>query len=136
MRAGNGLLDGMLEVVPWAPVGHIGLRRDPATLLPSEYYLNLPDDIAGRTVFLLDPMLATGGSAAAAIDRLKRAGAGPITLVCLIAVAEGITLIGSAHPDVKIVTAAIDPVLDSHGYIRPGLGDAGDRLYASFYRPY
>jgi uracil phosphoribosyltransferase len=131
LRAGNGILDGMLDLVPSARVGHIGLYRDPATLQPVEYYLKLPSDIAERLVILVDPMLATGHSAAAAADRLKQAGVTAMKFVCLLAAPEGIAAFTSAHPDVPVWTGAVDRELDSHGYIRPGLGDAGDRFYGT-----
>ncbi|MBB2200254.1 uracil phosphoribosyltransferase [Gluconacetobacter tumulisoli] len=131
LRAGNGILDGMLDLVPAARVGHIGLFRDPTTLEPVEYYMKLPEDIAERVCIVVDPMLATGHSAAAAIDRLKRAGARQIVFVCLLAAPEGVAFLSGAHPDVKIVTCSIDRELDDHGYIRPGLGDAGDRLFGT-----
>ncbi|GBQ36115.1 uracil phosphoribosyltransferase [Gluconacetobacter azotocaptans DSM 13594] len=131
LRAGNGILDGMLDLVPAARVGHIGLFRDPATLEPVEYYMKLPEDIGERVCIVVDPMLATGHSAAAAIDRLKRAGARQLVFVCLLAAPEGVAFLSKAHPDVKIVTCSIDRELDDHGYIRPGLGDAGDRLFGT-----
>ena len=131
LRAGNGILDGMLEAVPGARVGHIGLYRDPQTLAPVQYYLKLPEDIGERLVIVVDPMLATGHSAAAAVRLLKRAGASRIRLVCLIAAPEGLSVFTAEHPDVALFTAAIDRCLDEHSYIRPGLGDAGDRLYGT-----
>ncbi len=131
LRAGNGLLDGLLDLVPSARVGHIGLYRDPETLQAVEYYLKLPEDISQRKVVAVDPMLATANSAIAAIQRLKEAGASDITFVCLLAAPEGIEAFGDAHPDVPIFTAAIDSHLNEHGYIVPGLGDAGDRLYGT-----
>ncbi|MBE7618655.1 uracil phosphoribosyltransferase [Komagataeibacter sp. FXV2] len=131
LRAGNGILDGMLDLVPSARVGHIGLFRDPETLEPVEYYLKLPDDIGRRICIVVDPMLATGHSAAAAIARLKQAGAENIVFVCLLAAPQGIACLRAEHPDVRIVTCAIDRELDGHGYIRPGLGDAGDRLFGT-----
>ncbi|HTH97375.1 MAG TPA: uracil phosphoribosyltransferase [Stellaceae bacterium] len=131
LRAGNGLLDGMLDLVPAARVGHIGLYRDPQTLSPVEYYLKLPDDIGERMVIVVDPMLATGHSAAAAVARLKQAGAAQIRMACLIAAPEGIRTFHEEHPDVPIYVCAIDRQLDDHGYICPGLGDAGDRLYGT-----
>ncbi len=131
LRAGNGLLDGLLDLVPSARVGHIGLYRDPETLQAVEYYLKLPEDIGQRKVVAVDPMLATANSAIAAIQRLKESGAGDITFVCLLAAPEGIEAFGNAHPDVPIFTAAIDSHLNEHGYIVPGLGDAGDRLYGT-----
>jgi uracil phosphoribosyltransferase len=131
LRAGNGILEGMLDLVPSARVGHIGLYRDPATLQPVEYYLKLPSDIAGRLVILVDPMLATGHSAVAAVTRLKRAGVSTLKFVCLLSAPEGIAAFTEAHPDVPVFTGAIDRELDGHGYIRPGLGDAGDRFYGT-----
>lgn len=131
LRAGNGILDGMLDLVPSARVGHIGLYRDPATLQAVEYYLKLPSDIAERTVIMVDPMLATGNSATAAASRLKQAGVTTMKFVCLLAAPEGIATFTAAHPDVPVFTGAIDRELDSHGYIRPGLGDAGDRFYGT-----
>ncbi len=131
LRAGNGILDGMLDLLPSARVGHIGLYRDPATLRPVEYYLKLPGDIQDRLTILVDPMLATGHSAAAAASRLKQAGATNLKFVCLLAAPEGVAAFTGAHPDVPVFTGAIDRELDSHGYIRPGLGDAGDRFYGT-----
>ena len=131
LRAGNGILEGMLDLVPSARVGHIGLYRDSATLQPVEYYLKLPGDVADRLVILVDPMLATGRSAAAAATRLKQAGVTAIKFVCLLAAPEGIAAFTAAHPDVPVFTGAVDRELDSHGYIRPGLGDAGDRFYGT-----
>ena len=131
LRAGNGLLDGMLDIIPSARVGHIGLYRDHETLKPVEYYLNLPDAIEDRLTLVVDPMLATGYSAIAAVDRLKKAGARQIKFVCLLAAPEGIDAFYDHHPDVPIYTAAIDRQLNDHGYIMPGLGDAGDRIYGT-----
>ena len=131
LRAGNGLLQGMLDLVPSARVAHIGLYRDPATLQPVEYYFKAPDDLADRTVIAVDPMLATANSAVAAVDRLKSRGAKDIRFVCLLAVPEGIRRFRGAHPDVPVFTAAIDSHLNEHGYIVPGLGDAGDRMYGT-----
>ncbi|MDX1422784.1 MAG: uracil phosphoribosyltransferase [Kiloniellales bacterium] len=131
LRAGNGLLDGLLELVPSARVGHIGLYRDRETLEAVEYYLKLPDDIGDRKVMVVDPMLATANSAIAAVSRIKAAGANDIAFICLLAAPEGVTAFTQAHPDVAITTAAIDSHLDDHGYIVPGLGDAGDRLYGT-----
>jgi len=131
LRAGNGILDGMLDLVPSARVGHIGLYRDPATLVPVEYYLKLPEDVRDRLVVLVDPMLATGHSAAAAVTRVKEAGAQQLKYVCLIAAPEGVAVMQGAHPDVPIFAASLDRQLDDHGYIRPGLGDAGDRLFGT-----
>lgn len=131
MRAGNGMLDGMLDVLPAARIGHIGLYRDPETLEPVEYYFKVPEDISERLVILVDPMLATGNSAIAALNRLKETGAGTIKYVCLLAAPEGIAALSAAHPDVPITTTAIDAYLTDHGYIIPGLGDAGDRLFGT-----
>ena len=131
LRAGQGLLDGLLELVPSARVGHIGLYRDHDTLRPVQYYLKLPSDIGARSVVLLDPMLATGNSAVAAIDRLKEAGAQYIRFLCLLAAPEGVKAVAASHPDVRIFTAAVDDRLDENGYIVPGLGDAGDRMYGT-----
>jgi uracil phosphoribosyltransferase len=131
LRAGNGMLDGMLDLVPSARVGHIGLYRDPTTLVPVEYYLKLPDDVQDRLVIVIDPMVATGHSAAAAISRLKQAGVTQISFACLIAAPEGLGALADAHPGLAVYVAAIDRQLDVHGYICPGLGDAGDRLYGT-----
>jgi uracil phosphoribosyltransferase len=131
LRAGNGILDGMLDLVVGARVGHIGLYRDPHTLVPVEYYLKLPDDIRERLAIVVDPMLATGHSACAAVARLKQAGAAQIRFVCLLAAPEGLAAFHAEHPDVPVFTCAVDRGLDDHGYIRPGLGDAGDRLYGT-----
>lgn len=131
LRAGLIMVDGILDLVPSARVGHIGLYRDPVSLEPVSYYAKLPGDIRERDVFLLDPMLATGGSAVAAIDRLKEEGAGRIRLLCILAAPEGVDVVTAAHPDVEIVLAALDERLDEHGYIVPGLGDAGDRIYGT-----
>ena len=131
LRAGNGLLDGVLELVPSARVGHIGLYRDPATLAAVEYYAKLPEDLPERDVILIDPMLATGNSAVAAISRLKELRARSIKFLCLVAAPEGVAHVGASFPDVPIVTAAIDRCLNDHGYILPGLGDAGDRLFGT-----
>ncbi|PYE56611.1 uracil phosphoribosyltransferase [Deinococcus yavapaiensis] len=131
LRAGLVMSDSILRLVPAAKVGHIGLYRDPATLQPVAYYSKVPQDISERRVFLLDPMLATGGSAVAAIDTLKEAGARSIKLLSILSVPEGIEKVHAAHPDTEIVTAAIDERLNDHGYIVPGLGDAGDRLYGT-----
>jgi uracil phosphoribosyltransferase len=131
LRAGNGLLDGMLDLVPSARVGHIGLYRDPETLAAIEYYLKLPEDIGERTVILVDPMLATGNSVSAAVSRLKEHGANHIRFVSLLAAPEGIKALTTRHPDVRIFTAAIDSHLNDHGYIVPGLGDAGDRMFGT-----
>ena len=131
LRAGLGMLDGMLRVLPDAAVGHLGLYRDEATLRPVTYYSRLPDSVDEATVLLLDPMLATGQSAAAAVSILKSRGAHAITFVCVVACPAGITHLQHAHPDVLIVTAAIDPELNNVGYIVPGLGDAGDRYFGT-----
>ena len=131
LRAGNGILDGMLDLVPSARVGHVGLYRDPETLSPVEYYYKVPDQLAERLVIVVDPMLATGNSAAAAVRRLKESGARTIKFVCLLAAPEGIASFREAHADVPIITAAVDERLDDHGYIMPGLGDAGDRVYGT-----
>lgn len=131
LRAGNGFLDGLLELVPSARVGHIGLYRDPDTLIPVEYYLKFPDDLATRQVIIVDPMLATGHSAVAAIDRVRDQDATDIKFLCLIAAPEGIKTVQEAHPDVHIYTAAIDRQLNDHGYILPGIGDAGDRIFGT-----
>jgi uracil phosphoribosyltransferase len=131
LRAGSGILDGLLELVPSARVGHIGLYRDPETLTPVEYYLKVPEDIGERLAVVVDPMLATGYSAAAAVSRLKEAGAKNIRFVCLLAAPEGLRVFCNAHPEVPVFTGAIDRQLDSHSYIRPGLGDAGDRLFGT-----
>lgn len=131
LRAGSGLLDGLLDLVPSARVGHIGLFRDPATLAAIEYYCKLPDDIADRLTIIVDPMLATGNSAVAAVNRLKQQGARDIRLVCLLAAPEGIAALAKVHPDVRIFTAAVDARLNEHAYIVPGLGDAGDRMYGT-----
>lgn len=131
LRAGNGLLDGLTDLVPSARIGHIGLYRDPDTLKPVEYYFKVPADIAERPVVLVDPMLATGNSIVAAIERVKAQGARDIKLVTLLAAPEGIEHLTRTHPDIHIFTAAIDSHLNSHGYIVPGLGDAGDRMFGT-----
>lgn len=131
LRAGNGMLDGLLELLPSARVGHIGLYRDPETLEPIEYYFKVPDDVAERSVIVVDPMLATGNSASAALDRLKEHGCTALKLVCLLAAPEGVSNLLKQHPDVPIITAALDDHLNEHGYIVPGLGDAGDRLFGT-----
>ena len=128
---GLGMVDGILKLIPTAKVGHIGIYRDPVTLKAVDYYCKLPEDIEERVIILVDPMLATGVSAAAAIDFLKEKGAGNIKLVCLIAAPEGLEVITENHPDVEIYVAAIDHCLNEHAYIVPGLGDAGDRLYGT-----
>jgi uracil phosphoribosyltransferase len=131
LRAGNGILDGMLDLLPSARIGHIGIYRDPRTLQAIEYYLKMPDDLAERDVILCDPMLATGNSAVAAISRLRELRARSIKLVCLVAAPEGVEKLLSVFPEVSIVAAALDRCLDGHGYILPGLGDAGDRLFGT-----
>lgn len=131
LRAGDGIIEGMLDLLPSARVGHIGLYRDPETLVAVEYYLKVPADIAERKAIVVDPMLATGNSAVAAVQRLKDTGAVNITFVCLLAAPEGLANFEEAHPDVPVFTAAIDKRLNEHGYIVPGLGDAGDRLFGT-----
>ena len=131
LRAGNGLLDGVLELIPAARVGFVGLYRDPETLQPVQYYYKVPTDLQSRLVIALDPMLATGNSSVAAIDLLKQSGATNIRFMCLLAAPEGIARMKEAHPDVPIVTAAVDECLNEHGYIVPGLGDAGDRMFGT-----
>ncbi|EJL40353.1 uracil phosphoribosyltransferase [Brevibacillus agri] len=131
LRAGLGMVDGLLKLIPAAKVGHVGLYRDPETLQPVEYYVKLPSDVAERELIVIDPMLATGGSAVAAIAALKKRGARNLKLMCLIAAPEGIKMVQDEHPDVDIYVAAIDEYLNDHGYIVPGLGDAGDRLYGT-----
>lgn len=131
LRAGLGMVDGLLELIPAAKVGHIGLYRDPETLLPVEYYIKLPKDIHERILIVVDPMLATGGSANDAIESLKKRGAKSIKLMCLVAAPEGVKLIQKNHPDVDIYLGALDDSLNEDGYIVPGLGDAGDRLYGT-----
>jgi uracil phosphoribosyltransferase len=131
LRAGNGLLDGFLDLIPSARVGHIGLYRDPRTFTPVEYYLKLPQDVAERPVVVLDPMLATGNSAAAACQRLKDHGCRDIRLVCLLAAPEGLKVMAEQHPDIPVFTASVDDKLNDHAYILPGLGDAGDRLFGT-----
>ena len=131
LRAGLGMVEGVLNLIPAAKVGHIGLYRDPETLLPVEYYVKLPTDIAERDLILLDPMLATGGSAIEAVNSLKKRGAKKIRFMCLIAAPEGVKAMTDAHPDVDIYIAALDEKLDEKGYIVPGLGDAGDRLFGT-----
>ena len=131
LRAGLGMVDGILRLIPTARVGHVGLYRDPETLKPVEYYIKLPSDIEERELIVIDPMLATGGSANDAIHSLKKRGAVNIKLMCLIAAPEGVEIIQKEHPDVDIYLAALDEKLDEKGYIIPGLGDAGDRLYGT-----
>ncbi len=131
LRAGNGLLDGILELIPAARVGFIGLYRDPQTLKPVQYYSKLPASLEDRLTIAVDPMLATGNSSAAAVDLLKAAGARNIRMLCLLAAPEGVARMAEAHPDVPIITAALDDRLTDHGYITPGLGDAGDRMFGT-----
>jgi uracil phosphoribosyltransferase len=131
LRAGIGMVDGVLKLIPAAKVGHIGLYRDPDTLMPVEYYVKLPSDVEEREFIVVDPMLATGGSAIAAIHSLKNRGAKHIKFMCLIAAPEGVAAVEEAHPDVDIYIAALDEKLNDHGYIVPGLGDAGDRLFGT-----
>ncbi len=131
LRAGNGLLDGMLELIPSARVGFVGLYRDEETLKPVQYYFKVPDALDERMVIAVDPMLATGNSSVAAIDLLKKAGATNIRFLCLLAAPEGIARMKEAHPDVPIVTASVDSHLNENGYIVPGLGDAGDRMFGT-----
>ncbi len=131
LRAGNGLMDGILELIPSARVGFVGLYRDPETLQPVQYYSKLPKELDARMTIVVDPMLATGNSSAAAIDLIKAAGATNIKFLCLLASPEGVARMAEAHPDVQIVTAALDERLDDHGYIVPGLGDAGDRMFGT-----
>ncbi len=131
LRAGNGFLDGMLQVIPGARVGHIGLYRDPATLQAVEYYFKMPQDMHERDAIVLDPMLATGNSAVAAVDRLKKTNPRSIRFVCLVTCPEGLKTFHDAHPDVPVYTPAIDRGLNEHGYIVPGLGDAGDRIFGT-----
>ena len=131
LRAGNGLLEGMLDLAPAARVGHIGLYRDPETLMAVEYYFKVPEDLDDRAVIVVDPMLATAHSAIAAVHRLKEEGARAMKLVCLVAAPDGLEAFHREHPDVPVYAAAVDERLDGHAYIRPGLGDAGDRLYGT-----
>ncbi len=131
LRAGEGIVEGMLELLPSARVGHVGLYRDPETLVAVEYYLKVPDDIGERRVIVVDPMLATGNSAVAAVQRLKDVGAHAIKFVCVLAAPEGLAHFEEQHPDVPVFTAAIDERLNEHGYIVPGMGDAGDRLFGT-----
>lgn len=131
LRAGNGMLDGMIDLLPGARVGHIGLYRDPETLEPVEYYFKVPEDIQERLVIVVDPMLATGNSAIAALSRLKEVGVSSLKLVCLIGSPEGVRAVQAAHPDVPLTLAAVDERLNEHGYIVPGLGDAGDRMFGT-----
>jgi uracil phosphoribosyltransferase len=131
LRAGNGLLDGMLDLLPSARVGHVGLYRDPETLVAVEYYYKVPQDLDERLTIVVDPMLATGNSAVAAVERLKQGGARQMKFLCLLAAPEGVRAFSEAHPDIPIFTAALDERLNDHGYILPGLGDAGDRMYGT-----
>ncbi len=131
LRAGLGMVNGLLELMPMAKVGHVGMYRDPETLKPVEYYCKLPSDLSERRIIVTDPMLATGGSAAAAISLLKEKGAKEIQLMCLVAAPEGVEVVNKAHPDVRIYVAALDEKLNDHGYILPGLGDAGDRIFGT-----
>jgi uracil phosphoribosyltransferase len=131
LRAGNGILDGMLDILPSARVGHIGLYRDPKTLVPVEYYYKVPDNMGDRDAIVVDPMLATGNSAAAAIERIKESGPRSIKFVCLLTCPEGLRVFHGAHPDVPVYTASIDERLNEKSYIVPGLGDAGDRLFGT-----
>ena len=131
LRAGNGILDGVLDLVPEASVGHVGLYRDPATLMAVEYYFKLPHDVSERLAIVVDPMLATGNSAIAAVQRVKDSGAPAVKFVCVLAAPEGLAAFTEAHPEVQVLAAAVDERLDEHGYIVPGIGDAGDRLYGT-----
>ena len=131
LRAGLGMIAGIIQLIPTAKVGHVGLYRDPVTLQPVEYYCKLPSDVAERELIVVDPMLATGCSAAAAITLLKQKGAKNIKLMCLVSAPEGVKVMNDAHPDVEIFTAALDDKLNDHGYIVPGLGDAGDRIFGT-----
>lgn len=131
LRAGNGLVDGLMDILPEAPVGHLGLVRNPDTLQPEEYYLKLPSHIAERQVILADPMLATGGSTIAAVTSLREAGVQDLVFLSLVAAPEGVKALHDAHPDIPIFTAALDRQLNEQGYILPGLGDAGDRIYGT-----
>ena len=131
LRAGLGMLDAVLELIPSARVGHIGLQRDEITAVASQYYSRLPDDLSGSYVLMIDPMLATGGSAVAALDLIKKAGARDIRMICIVAAPEGIALVSEHHPDVHIYTPAVDQGLNAHKFIVPGLGDFGDRLYGT-----
>lgn len=131
LRAGNGMLDGMLDVIPSARVGHVGLYRDPETLEAVEYYYKVPGNMEDRLIVVVDPMLATANSAISAVRRLKQGGAKDMRFVCLISAPEGVKAFNSAHPDVPVVTAAVDQKLNDHGYIVPGLGDAGDRIFGT-----
>lgn len=131
LRAGLGMVDGMLDLIPAAKVGHVGMYRDHDTMEPVEYFIKMPSDLSERQLLVVDPMLATGGSAVAAIDALKKRGASNIKFVCLVAAPEGVKVLQDAHPDVDIYTASLDEKLNEKGYILPGLGDAGDRLFGT-----
>ena len=131
LRAGNGLLDGVLNLIPGARVGHVGLYRDPETLIAVEYYYKVPPDISERLAIIVDPMLATANTAIAAAERLKQSGAKKIKFLCLLAAPEGVAAFEQAHPDVELYAAALDRELNNHGYILPGLGDAGDRIFGT-----
>ncbi len=131
LRAGLGMLSGVVNMIPAARVGHVGMYRDPETLKPVEYYCKLPNDVAERTLIVVDPMLATGGSASAALTLLKEKGAQSIILMCLVAAPEGVKVINEEHPDVPVYVASVDEKLNEHGYIVPGLGDAGDRIFGT-----
>lgn len=131
LRAGLGMLNGVVNMIPAARVGHVGMYRDPETLKPVEYYCKLPGDVAERTLIVVDPMLATGGSSAAALSLLKEKGAKNLILMCLVAAPEGIKVINEEHPDIPLYVAAVDEKLNEHGYIVPGLGDAGDRIFGT-----
>ena len=131
LRAGLGMLNGVVNMIPAARVGHVGMYRDPETLKPVEYYCKLPSDVAERQLIVVDPMLATGGSASAALSRLKEKGAKSIVLMCLVAAPEGVRLVNEEHPDIPVYVAAVDEKLNDHGYIVPGLGDAGDRIFGT-----
>ena len=131
LRAGLGMVNGVLKIIPAARVGHVGLYRDPQTLQPVEYYCKLPTDVQDRDMIVIDPMLATGGSCVAAIDLVKKHGARNIKLMCLVAAPEGVQAVNDAHPDVEVYAASVDECLNDHGYIIPGLGDAGDRIFGT-----
>lgn len=131
LRAGLGMVDGILELIPAAKVGHVGMYRDEETLKPVEYFVKMPENMESREIFVVDPMLATGGSAIMAVDALKKRGAVTIKFVCLVAAPEGVKALREAHPDIDIFAAALDDHLDENGYIVPGLGDAGDRLFGT-----
>lgn len=131
LRAGLGMVDGIVNLIPTIRIGHIGMYRDPKTLKPVEYYCKLPNDVSERMFIVIDPMLATGGSASAALSLLKKKGAQHIIFLCLVSAPEGIRVLNKEHPDIKIYTAAVDECLNDHGYIVPGLGDAGDRIFGT-----